>query len=131
MTCRRLAGDMPNPPAIENAGSKAFYSSITDRVTMPPRTVFISAEEYHATLLRELTHSTGHGKRLARENITEAAAFGSATYSKEELIAEMGALISAPKPESRTRSSKIRLRMSPAGWRNGDLAITPVISRHT
>src|SRR2546428_12258799 len=46
--------------------------------------------QHSATLLHELTHSVGHEKRLARESITEAAAFGSAVYSKEELIAEMG-----------------------------------------
>jgi len=86
-----IVGTMPNPPEIQHAGSKAFYSSMTDRVTMPPRNLFVSAEEYSATLLHEMTHSTGHPKRLAREGITEAAAFGSAVYSKEELIAEMGA----------------------------------------
>ena len=86
----RIVASMPNLPAIEHAGSKAFYSSVTDRVTMPPRDLFISAEEYGATLLHELTHSTGHDTRLNRESITEAAAFGSAVYSKEELIAEMG-----------------------------------------
>src|SRR5580704_10666040 len=86
----RIVAAMPNQPEIQHAGSKAFYSSMTDRVTMPPRNLFISAEEYSATLLHELTHSTGHEKRLARESITEAAAFGSAVYSKEELIAEMG-----------------------------------------
>ena len=42
-------------------------------------------------LLHELAHSTGHQSRLARESILEAAAFGSAVYSKEELCAEMGA----------------------------------------
>ena len=87
----QIVAAMPNPPEIHHAGSKAFYSSMTDRVTMPPRNLFVSAEEYSATLLHELTHSTGHPKRLAREGITEAAAFGSAVYSKEELIAEMGA----------------------------------------
>jgi antirestriction protein ArdC len=86
----RIVAGMPNAPTIEHAGSKAFYSSTTDRVIMPPRNLFISAEEYGATLLHELTHSTGAEKRLARESISEAAAFGSATYSKEELIAEMG-----------------------------------------
>ncbi|MGO9602607.1 MAG: zincin-like metallopeptidase domain-containing protein [Candidatus Binataceae bacterium] len=40
---------------------------------------------------RHNTHSTGHQKRLARESIMEAAPFGSAVYSKEELCAEMGA----------------------------------------
>ncbi len=86
----RIVAAMPNAPTIEHAGSKAFYSNITDRITMPPRKLFISPEEYSATLLHELTHSVGHEKRLARESITEAAAFGSAVYSKEELIAEMG-----------------------------------------
>jgi antirestriction protein ArdC len=57
---------------------------------MPPRELFTMAEEYYTTLLHEMTHSTGHPKRLARETITEAAPFGSATYSKEELCAEMG-----------------------------------------
>ncbi len=36
-------------------------------------------------------HSSGSEKRLAREGICEAAPFGSAIYSKEELCAEMGA----------------------------------------
>ena len=34
-------------------------------------------------------HSTGHKLRLNR--ITDTARFGSATYSKEELVAELGA----------------------------------------
>jgi antirestriction protein ArdC len=29
---------------------------MTDGVTMPPRNLFVSAEEYSATLLHELTH---------------------------------------------------------------------------
>lgn len=36
-----------------------------------------------------MTHSTGHETRLAR--IVKVAAFGSEDYSKEELVAEMGA----------------------------------------
>ena len=82
---------MPNPPEIQHAGSKAFYSPITDRITLPPRELFASAEEYYATALHETVHSTGHQKRLAREGICEVAPFGSAVYSKEELCAEMGA----------------------------------------
>jgi antirestriction protein ArdC len=85
-----IVANMPQRPALETAGAKAFYSSLTDRVTMPGRELFTTAEEYYATLLHELTHSTGHPTRLARETITEAGPFGSATYSKEELCAEMG-----------------------------------------
>ncbi|MBF6570963.1 MAG: DUF1738 domain-containing protein [Candidatus Binataceae bacterium] len=87
----RIIAGMPNPPEIVRAGSKAFYSPLTDRITLPPRELFISAEEEAATETHELIHSVGHEKRLAREGICEAAPFGSAVYSKEELTAEMGA----------------------------------------
>jgi antirestriction protein ArdC len=89
--CAEIVGCMPNAPEIQHAGSKAFYSALTDRVTLPAAELFISAEEYYATGFHELIHSTGHQKRLARKSILEAAPFGSATYSVEELVAEMGA----------------------------------------
>ena len=40
---------MPNPPEIQYAGSKAYYSPMTDRITLPPRELFISAEQFSAT----------------------------------------------------------------------------------
>jgi len=40
---------------------------------------------------RHKTHATGHGSRLDREGVTIPAKFGSERYSKEELIAELGA----------------------------------------
>ncbi len=87
----RIIADMPNRPEIQFAGSKAFYSLITDRITLPPRELFTSAEEFYATALHETVHSSGSEKRLAREGICEAAPFGSPVYSKEELVAEFGA----------------------------------------
>jgi antirestriction protein ArdC len=87
---RTIAG-MPNPPEIQYGGSKAFYSPITDRITLPPRELFTSPEEFYATALHETVHSSGSQKRLGRDGICEAAPFGSAVYSKEELVAEMGA----------------------------------------
>jgi antirestriction protein ArdC len=90
-TAERIIAAMPNPPEIQHAGSKAFYSPIADRITLPPRELFISADEFYASLDHELVHSSGHVKRLGRDGICEAAPFGSAVYSKEELVAEMGA----------------------------------------
>ncbi len=87
----RIIAEMPNPPEIQNAGSKAFYSSGADRITLPPRELFVGAEEQIATSYHEMSHTTGHPKRLNRKSITEAAPFGSATYSFEEIIAEMSA----------------------------------------
>lgn len=87
----RIIAGMPNPPEIQYGGSKAYYSSTTDRITLPPRELFISAEEFYASALHECLHPSGAVKRLNRSSITEAAPFGSPVYSQEELIAEMGA----------------------------------------
>jgi antirestriction protein ArdC len=51
-----IVANMPQRPELEHAGLQAFYSSLTDRVTMPPTELFASSEEYYATLLHELVH---------------------------------------------------------------------------
>ena len=51
---------------------------------------FQNEAEYYSTVFHELTHSTGHKKRLDRLNSSITARFGSEDYSKEELIAEIG-----------------------------------------
>ena len=75
----RIIAGIPNPPEIQYAGSRAFYSPITDRITLPPRELFSSAEEFYATLNHEESHAAGHPKRLNRKSIVEAAPFGSPT----------------------------------------------------
>ncbi len=87
----QIIAGMPNPPEIVRAGSQAFYSPITDRVTLPPRELFASPEEEACTVLHEYSHASGSPKRLNRSSIAEAAPFGSPTYSFEELVAEMSA----------------------------------------
>ena len=76
---------------ISHGGNRAFYRPATDQIQMPEKTAFHAPEEYYSTAFHELAHWTGHTSRLARKGIEDVAAFGSATYSKEELIAEMGA----------------------------------------
>jgi len=77
-----------NPPRIKHEEQRAYYSPKLDKVNMPVPNSFCSPEAYYATLFHELIHSTGHADRLGR--ITEPASFGSHSYTKEELIAEMG-----------------------------------------
>lgn len=68
--------------------SRAYYSPSRDEVMLPVREQFKDNMEYYSTLFHELTHSTGHPKRLNR--IVKQAAFGSDEYSAEELVAEIG-----------------------------------------
>jgi len=81
---------MPNAPKMEQS-SKEWYRPSTDTVEMPSKSLFSSIEEYYSTLFHELTHSTGHASRIGREGIKQLNTFGSESYSREELIAEMGA----------------------------------------
>jgi antirestriction protein ArdC len=88
--CETIVNAMPNPPRREKS-DRAWYRPSTDSVGMPSRDLFNSSEEFYSTLFHELTHSTGHASRLGREGIEQLNAFGSESYSKEELVAEMGA----------------------------------------
>tara|TARA_R110000751_G_scaffold12638_5_gene43355 strand:- start:39 stop:872 length:834 start_codon:yes stop_codon:yes gene_type:complete len=85
-----VAGYVGRPVIVTE--SSAWYHPARDVVGMPPRETFISAEGYYSTLFHELVHSTGHESRLARhDKKTARASFGSEVYSKEELVAEVGA----------------------------------------
>ena len=76
----------------DRASNRAYYAPAMDYVQVPTMEQFPKAEEYYTTLFHEMTHSTGHTSRLNRfTGAAKAAAFGSEEYSKEELIAEIGA----------------------------------------
>jgi antirestriction protein ArdC len=76
---------------VIHGGSRAYYQPSDDWIRMPEKETFDGPEEYYSTLFHEFTHSTGHKTRLNRPGILEAHYFGDEIYSKEELIAEMGA----------------------------------------
>lgn len=68
-------------------GPKAFYVPSADYVQVPPQPAFFEQVNYYRTCLHELTHATGHAKRLARDL---SNAFGTKGYAREELVAELG-----------------------------------------
>jgi antirestriction protein ArdC len=57
-----------------------------DAITMPQRKFFKSEAGFYGTLFHEAAHWTGHKSRLDRDL---TGSFGSQSYSREELIAEM------------------------------------------
>jgi len=89
--CEKIVSNMPKRPVIKHNEPRAYYSPMSDFVNMPKQTLFESNKEYYSTLFHELTHSTGHSSRLDRKGVTNLCRFGSTNYSKEELVAEMGA----------------------------------------
>lgn len=76
---------------IHRSANKAFYSPVQDFIQLPCQKQFTSTGCYYATALHELTHWSGHARRLNREGIVLPTTFGSPEYAFEELIAEIGA----------------------------------------
>ena len=74
---------------VHQEGDAAFYRPAADSITLPGIKQFAAVAEYYSTAFHELTHSTGHPSRLNR--LDKTAFFGTDAYSKEELVAEIGA----------------------------------------
>jgi antirestriction protein ArdC len=90
-TCEAIVTGWESRPALHLTSTteyRAYYRPRTDSVHMPARSRFVDAAHYYSTLFHELVHSTGHETRLNR---TFGDNFGDELYSKEELVAEMGA----------------------------------------
>ena len=89
--CEEIVSGMVNRPKIELVGNVAAYFPSVDLVKLPARQWFSQPEEFYSTEFHELIHSTSHPSRLDRKMEEGPARFGSASYSKEELVAEIGA----------------------------------------
>lgn len=89
--CESIVNGWESRPALHLTSPtehRAYYRPSTDCVHMPARSRFVDTAHYYSTLFHELIHSTGHESRLNR---TFGNRFGDELYSKEELVAEMGA----------------------------------------
>ena len=85
--CEKVVEELLNKLGIITLkGDRCCYNLKTDQITIPPREMFQSSEEYYTALFHEIIHATG--TRLSRDMSTN---FGDDLYSKEELVAEIGA----------------------------------------
>lgn len=76
--------------AVTLDADRAAYSPTLDKIILPALGNFRSGADAAATGLHEMVHATGHVSRLDR---LKDARFGSETYAKEELVAELGSAI--------------------------------------
>lgn len=85
--------DNSGVPISYKPSDRAFYSIRNDAVTMPERVQFKTPDQFYGTALHELGHATGHPTRLNRPDL--GTPFGSASYAREELRAEIASLMIA------------------------------------
>ncbi|MCM3791290.1 zincin-like metallopeptidase domain-containing protein [Domibacillus indicus] len=91
-SAQQIVDGYTDSPVIRHHSGRAVYFPKLDRVSVPPIKDYRKAEKYYSVLFHEMIHSTGHQRRLARKGITQSGvSFGDETYSKEELVAEIGA----------------------------------------
>lgn len=78
------------PVETQFSGTEACYSPARDQIRMPPAEAFTSREAFCATWAHEQAHSTGHSSRLNRDL---SGARHSASYAREELVAELASVL--------------------------------------
>lgn len=76
-------------PKIVHRVCHPGYIPEKDIVELPESGYFTEINRYYEALFHELSHSTGHEKRLNRPGLNTKSTFGSESYSFEELIAEI------------------------------------------
>jgi antirestriction protein ArdC len=89
--CEEVIAGYKDKPEVKHNLEKAYYAIILDYISIPNKKQFETEEGYYATLFHEYIHSTGAEHRLNRKTVAQAGVFGSENYSKEELVAELGA----------------------------------------
>lgn len=77
---------------LREGGNEAFYSPTNDYVNMPMIERFDGAYSYMSTFLHESAHASGAKHRLNRDL---SGKFGSESYAKEELRAEIASAFTA------------------------------------
>ena len=83
------------PVPLELGGAMACYLPSVDRIQLPQRSAFHSPAAFYATWAHEAVHSTGHASRLNRDLSGRMGGDAGAerTYAREELVAELGAML--------------------------------------
>ena len=77
-------------PILQNDGNSAFYSPADDKIVVPRKENFPDQRDFYGTLSHEMVHSTGTKERLDRDM---SGMFGTESYAREELVAELGSAI--------------------------------------
>ena len=81
-------------PIKESPGDLAYYAKDEDRIVMPERGRFPSADAYYNTAFRHLAHASGHEDRMNRDTFKQVHSEGldGEGHGREQLRVELAAM---------------------------------------
>ncbi|MXW37304.1 MAG: DUF1738 domain-containing protein [Acidobacteria bacterium] len=84
-------------PIDESPGDLGYYVRNEDRIVIPERGRFSSADTYYNTAFRHMAHASGHEKRMNRETFREAHSEGldGEAHGREQLRVEIATMTTA------------------------------------
>ena len=80
-------------PISSKHQDRAYFSPKDNEIVLPEKIQFQDRQSYYSTAFHECIHSTGAADQLNR--LQPGVTFGSPEYAREELVAEMGAAVTA------------------------------------
>ena len=96
-----------------SGGDEAFYAPADHTIQVPGRDAYSSRELYWNSMFHELIHSTA--KSLNRE---QGGCFGSSSYAREELVAEIGAALCLGRLGINTEAAILQTAAYVASWKS-------------
>jgi antirestriction protein ArdC len=97
---------------------RCFYNPVEDFIQLSDRSQFINNEFFYATLLHEVTHSTGHDTRTGRiKKFNESYKNHNEAYAIEELVAEISSAFIMASNNFAPERQKINSAIYLQGWK--------------
>ena len=97
---------------------RSFYSPIEDFIQLTDRPQFKNNEFLYATMLHEVTHSTGHDIRTGRiKKFNESFKSSKQAYAIEELVAEISSAFIMASNNFAPERQKINSAVYLQGWK--------------
>ena len=116
--CENLLSSWECKINLVPGSDRCFYSPAEDIIQLTDRPQFINNEYFYATLLHEVTHSTGHDVRTGRiKKFNESYKNHNEAYAIEELVAEISSAFIMASNNFAPERQKINSAIYLQGWK--------------
>ena len=104
-------------PIKESPGDLGYYVKDEDRIVIPERSRFSSADTYYNTAFRHMGHASGHEDRMNRDTFKQAHSEGleGEAHGREHLRVELATMTTDAARRGRLSTHRLRSLQGPVG----------------